>query len=107
MDGGEHDVDRYTIIEIGDATRIIVDEGSPSPHIKVTLYRLLNTALVSAFGLSKAILAYKGESIAPTTLELIMGVIVGNLYDFYYRLCVCVGIECCSQALVAGLWRKY
>ncbi|KAI0045603.1 hypothetical protein FA95DRAFT_1467792, partial [Auriscalpium vulgare] len=46
---------------------------------KVTGFRLLNTTLVAAFGIAKAVLSYQGQSVAPTTLEWVFGVLIGCL----------------------------
>jgi hypothetical protein len=45
-------------------------------HPKLTGYRLIVIALTVGFGLSKAILCYKGKSIAPITLEWVFGVVI-------------------------------
>lgn len=42
----------------------------------LTGYRLLVIILTSSFGLSKAVLTYQGQSIAPTTLDVVFGVVV-------------------------------
>jgi hypothetical protein len=81
MEGGEYS--EHIAIEIGHPLSGNNHESRPLPHIKVTPYRFLNTALPSAFVLSKAILGYKGESMVPTTLELIAAVFVGNMCDLY------------------------
>ncbi|TDL18187.1 hypothetical protein BD410DRAFT_806726 [Rickenella mellea] len=44
---------------------------------ELTGFRLLTIALTTTFGVSKAVLAYYGHSVVPTTLELVFGVIVG------------------------------
>ncbi|KAJ7461601.1 hypothetical protein FB451DRAFT_1404833 [Mycena latifolia] len=46
-----------------------------TPHVKVTPWRLLNTVLVLALGIYKAAASYLGQSIAPTTLDWIIGVV--------------------------------
>ncbi|TDL18184.1 hypothetical protein BD410DRAFT_843030 [Rickenella mellea] len=46
-------------------------------HPKLTGYRLLFIILTLSFGLSKAALAYQGQSVSPTTLEWIFGVVIG------------------------------
>ncbi|KAJ6510731.1 hypothetical protein C8R45DRAFT_395312 [Mycena sanguinolenta] len=45
------------------------------PKIKVTLWRLLNTALILVLGIYKAVAAYRGQQTAPTTLDWILGVL--------------------------------
>ncbi|KAI0049774.1 hypothetical protein FA95DRAFT_1594330 [Auriscalpium vulgare] len=52
-------------------------ESEESSGLKITGFRILNSILVAAFGLSKAVLTYQGKSAAPTTLELALGVILG------------------------------
>jgi len=47
--------------------------ASPPLGVKLTMYRLLNIVVISAFGISKAVCAYQGQSVAPTTLELVGG----------------------------------
>jgi hypothetical protein len=49
-------------------------------HPKITPYRLLVLMVTVSFGTTKAILTYKGETIAPITLEWIAGVVVSLLY---------------------------
>ncbi|KAI0049773.1 hypothetical protein FA95DRAFT_1488543 [Auriscalpium vulgare] len=53
------------------------EEGDEPSGPKLTGFRILNTVLVAAFGLSKAALTYQGKSAAPTTLELVLGVFLG------------------------------
>lgn len=50
--------------------------ATSSWHPKLTGYRLMVIVLTVGFGLSKAILTYRGESIAPTTLEWVFSVVV-------------------------------
>jgi len=47
--------------------------ASPPLGVKLTMYRLLNIVVISAFGISKAVCTYHGQSVAPTTLELVGG----------------------------------
>ena len=49
-------------------------------HPKITPYRLLVLVVGVSFGTTKAILAYKGETIALITVEWIAGVVVSLLY---------------------------
>ncbi|KAI0050815.1 hypothetical protein FA95DRAFT_1603267 [Auriscalpium vulgare] len=49
-------------------------ETRPPLGVKVTGYRLLNTAVILAFGIPKAVLSYRGESVTPTTLDWMLGV---------------------------------
>jgi len=42
--------------------------------VKFTAYRLLTMAVIVSFGTAKAVLSYKGQSIAPNTLDWILGV---------------------------------
>ncbi|KAI0320947.1 hypothetical protein OF83DRAFT_1168869 [Amylostereum chailletii] len=50
----------------------------PLLGVCVTGYRLLNTALVVAFGVPKALASYRGETLA-TTLDLVSGVVVAAI----------------------------
>jgi hypothetical protein len=49
-------------------------DQNPQTRIALTGYRLLVTASVIGFGVPKAFLSYSGESAAPTTLDLVLGV---------------------------------
>ena len=49
--------------------------GVPSTLIKVTGYRMLNTAVVLMFGIWKGVASYRGESILSNTLDILMGVV--------------------------------
>ncbi|KAI0062472.1 hypothetical protein BV25DRAFT_1825470 [Artomyces pyxidatus] len=49
--------------------------GRPLLLIKVTGFRLLNTVVIFAFGVPKAVLTYKGQSAVPTTLDWILGIV--------------------------------
>ncbi|KAF8318423.1 hypothetical protein DL93DRAFT_2054584, partial [Clavulina sp. PMI_390] len=42
---------------------------------KITAYRILTTVVILGFGLAKASLSYMGWTVAPITLEWIMGVV--------------------------------
>ncbi|TDL14462.1 hypothetical protein BD410DRAFT_681061, partial [Rickenella mellea] len=44
-------------------------------HPKLTGYRIILISLTALFGISKAILSYRGQSVAPTSLELLFGVV--------------------------------
>jgi hypothetical protein len=48
----------------------------PPLLITVTGYRLANTILIAMFGIWKAITSYQGQSVVPTTLELVVGVFI-------------------------------
>lgn len=51
-------------------------EDQPPLLVKLTGYRLLNALLIATFVASKAALQYRGQSVAPTTLEwLLAGVL--------------------------------
>ncbi|KAH9987632.1 hypothetical protein BJV74DRAFT_796472 [Russula compacta] len=41
--------------------------------VDLTGYHLLNMAVILAFGIPKAVLSYRGESVMPTTLDLLSG----------------------------------
>jgi hypothetical protein len=49
--------------------------GAPPPplRVKLTAYRLVFITTVISFGTVKTILVYKGQSIAPSTLEWVSG----------------------------------
>jgi len=49
------------------------DATPPSLGVKLTVYRLVFMTTVLSFGAAKSILAYKGQSIAPTTLDWVSG----------------------------------
>jgi hypothetical protein len=50
--------------------------AAPPPlGVKLTVYRLLNMVAMFAFCVEKDILSYKGQSITPTTLDLVSGVL--------------------------------
>ncbi|TDL16799.1 hypothetical protein BD410DRAFT_795004 [Rickenella mellea] len=56
---------------------ILILHAQPEPrHPKLTGYRIIVISLTTIFGVSKAALAYQGESAAPTTLEWVLGVVV-------------------------------
>ncbi|KAI0049531.1 hypothetical protein FA95DRAFT_1604342 [Auriscalpium vulgare] len=58
----------------------LLQEGErPLLLIKITGFRLLNTAVIIAFGLAKAVLSYRGESAVPTTLDWVLGVLCAAL----------------------------
>ncbi|KAI0247225.1 hypothetical protein BJV78DRAFT_953998 [Lactifluus subvellereus] len=48
----------------------------PPLGVKLTAYRLLNMSVVFSFGLTKGILTYMGQSIAPTMLDWVAGVLL-------------------------------
>ena len=41
--------------------------------VKLTGYRLLYTSVILSFGISKAVLGYCGQTMAPTTLDWVAG----------------------------------
>jgi hypothetical protein len=53
-----------------------LDDPPPPLGVKLTGYRLLNMSVVFAFGITKAILTYMGQSVAPTTLDWVAGVLL-------------------------------
>ncbi|KAN0136614.1 hypothetical protein V8E53_005661 [Lactarius tabidus] len=56
-------------------------DATPPPAVKLTVYRLLNMTTTLAFCLTKGILACKGLSTVPTTLDCVSGgVLVVVLY---------------------------
>ena len=52
------------------------DAAPPPLGVKLTVLRLLNVTIILSIGISKAVLTYKGQSIAPTTLEWIGGTLL-------------------------------
>ena len=52
------------------------DATPPPLGVKLTVLRLLNVTMILSFGIPKAVLAYKGQSIAPTTLDWIGGTLL-------------------------------
>jgi len=54
------------------------NHGAPPPPggVKITGYRVLNMSVVFAFGLTKGILTYMGQSAAPTTLDWVSGAVL-------------------------------
>ncbi|KAJ7488068.1 hypothetical protein FB451DRAFT_1553585 [Mycena latifolia] len=48
---------------------------SPTPRVKITPWRFLNTVLVLGLGIYKATASYLRQSMAPTTLDWIIGVV--------------------------------
>jgi len=43
--------------------------------VKLTGYHLLNITVITSFGTDKAVLSYQGQSVVPTTLDWILGVV--------------------------------
>jgi hypothetical protein len=62
------------------------DKGQPEENnqpilgVRVTGFYLLNTTLILVYGIWKAISSYRGQSVIPTTLELIFGTPVALMY---------------------------
>lgn len=48
--------------------------SSSERKVKLTGYRLLNIVTIAGFGITKAVLSYRGYSIVPTTLDWLSGV---------------------------------
>jgi hypothetical protein len=78
-------------------------EPRPPLLVKVTGYRLLYVMVVSAFGLSKAVMEYNGKSLVSTTLDWIMGVVLAIAYvtiflksnrNFVEYCAGCIGLAC-------------
>jgi hypothetical protein len=99
MSLGENDSDEHhLVIDMAASVGAGVQESASSPAVKVTPYRLLNTTLVSLFGLSKAVMAYKGQSTAPTSLDFVMGVVLVNAYSPHQS----IHVLCINMALGSG-----
>ncbi|KAI0265287.1 hypothetical protein BC834DRAFT_878684 [Gloeopeniophorella convolvens] len=52
----------------------------PPLLIKITGYRILNTALILAFGVPKAVLSYKGELGSATAMDWVMGTVIAIVF---------------------------
>ena len=50
-----------------------MDATPPPLGVKLTAYRLVFMTTVLSFGAAKSILAYQGQSLAPTTLDWVSG----------------------------------
>ena len=59
--------------EHGDDRLAEKDATRPPLGVKLTGYRLVFMTIVFSFGTVESILAYKGQSIAPTTLDWVSG----------------------------------
>ena len=55
----------------------------PPLGVKLTGYRLLNISVILAFGISKAVFAYRGQSVVPTTLEWVAGTFLALMWVFH------------------------
>ncbi|KIM27790.1 hypothetical protein M408DRAFT_24159 [Serendipita vermifera MAFF 305830] len=62
----------------------------PSKPFKLTRHRMYIILLTLGFGLSKAVFAYMGHSVIPTTLEFILGGVVAAGYLISNHLPVCL-----------------
>ena len=60
----------------GDDLSADVDVIQPPLGVKLTGYRLVFMSTVFSFGTVKTILTYKGQSIAPTTLDWVSGTLL-------------------------------
>jgi hypothetical protein len=69
----------YSDHGLEDNALITLDDPAPPLGVKLTVYRLLNMSVVSVFGITKAILTYMGQSVAPTTLDWIAGALLGTM----------------------------
>jgi hypothetical protein len=68
--------------DLASESQLLPVEPRPPMLVKVTGYRLLNLIVILAFGLSKGVMEYKGRSLVSTTLDWIMGVVLGIAYSF-------------------------
>ncbi|KAF8318426.1 hypothetical protein DL93DRAFT_2075837 [Clavulina sp. PMI_390] len=56
------------------------DPSCPSrPRLAITLHRLSGSILILGFGIAKAVLGYKGNALAGTTIDWILGVFLALL----------------------------
>ena len=62
--------------EHGDDGSADIDVTPPPLGVKLTCYRLLNMMTIFSFGITKGILAYMGQSTAPTTLDWVSGALL-------------------------------
>ena len=62
--------------EYGDDRSSDVDATPPPLGVKLTSYRLLNMTTVFGIGITKGILTYMGQSVAPTTLDWVSGALL-------------------------------
>jgi hypothetical protein len=60
-----------------------LNANRPALLVKLTGYRLITIFVVLAIGVAKAILAYKGQLTAPTTLDWVLGVVATLGYDLF------------------------
>jgi len=59
----------------------LADEEDPPPFgFKLTGYRLLNIAVIVGFGIFKAVRVYCGQTLTPTTLEIVGGAFLTLMY---------------------------
>ena len=52
------------------------DDATPPLGVKLSCYRLINVSTLFSIGIIKAVLAYKGQSITPTTLDWVGGTLL-------------------------------
>ena len=60
----------------------LYEEDSPPLGVKVTGFRLLIIAAIVDFGIFKAVRVYCGQSLTPTTLEIVGCTILTLMYTF-------------------------
>ncbi|KAJ7061736.1 hypothetical protein C8F01DRAFT_1138259 [Mycena amicta] len=75
----QDDIEMGPISAMGSHPRPIDDTRTPGsrPHVKVTPWRLFNTAVLLGFGISKSVLIFHGETTAPNNLDWVLGVAWG------------------------------
>jgi len=101
----------------GDDRSADMDATPPPLGVKLTVYRLVFMTTVLSFGAAKSILTYKGQSIAPTTLDWVSGSFLTvvlywlGLYEdsikwkwfFQFDLAPAIGY-CAMRAVAEFIW---
>lgn len=72
--------DGFPVIPNDGRPGLLLVSERPILLVKLTGYRLLNMAVLVAFGTAKAILSYMGKSVAPTVLDWILGVALSIMF---------------------------
>jgi hypothetical protein len=56
-----------------------LETNRPLLLVKLTCYRLLTTAIIVTFGTVKAMASLKGKAVTATTMDWVMGVVLGTM----------------------------
>ncbi len=70
-DATPQDTDRTYQREFRDGLWTEIEDSPPPLRVKLTCYRLLNVTTVILWAIPKAILSYRNQSIAATTVDLL------------------------------------